>query len=59
LEDISKTKLKTFLNAVKSKISTKINDTDFEDASITGKAVDNDNSSYYIKYKGNSYTYSW
>lgn len=59
LTDISQTKLKTFLNAVKSKINTEIDDTNFEDADITGKAVDKDHSSYYVKYNGSSYTYSW
>ncbi|TEB06190.1 hypothetical protein Psch_03234 [Pelotomaculum schinkii] len=59
LTDISQTKLKTFLSAVKSKIKAEIADTDLQDADIMGKAVDNDNSSYYVEYDGSSYTFSW
>jgi len=59
LTKVSTTKIKTFLNAVKSKIYSKIDDTDYENAVITGKLIDNDHSSYYVKYNGSSYTYSW
>ncbi|OPX86666.1 MAG: hypothetical protein A4E53_02698 [Pelotomaculum sp. PtaB.Bin104] len=59
LTDLSQSDLRTFLNAVKSKINNEIDGTDFEDADITGKAVDNDNSSYYVRYNGSSYTFSW
>ncbi|OPY57663.1 MAG: hypothetical protein A4E55_01509 [Pelotomaculum sp. PtaU1.Bin035] len=59
LTKVSTTKIKTFLNAVKSKINTEIDDTSYEDADITGKLIDNDNSSYYVKYDGSSYTFSW
>ncbi|MEN6462247.1 MAG: stalk domain-containing protein, partial [Syntrophomonas sp.] len=59
LTDISQTDLKTFLNAVKSKINSEIEDTDYEDADLTGKMVDDNYSSYYVKYNGSSYTFSW
>lgn len=59
LEDVSESKIKTFLNAVKSKINSKIDGTDYEDADITGKLYDNDHSSYYVKYNSSSYTFSW
>jgi hypothetical protein len=59
LTDVSETDLKTFLNAVKSKINSEIEDTDYEDADLTGKLLDNDTSSYYVKYNGSSYTFSW
>ncbi|MDD4802515.1 MAG: stalk domain-containing protein [Syntrophomonas sp.] len=59
LTDVSQSKLKSFLNAVKSKIDSKINGTNYEDAGITGKLFDSYTSSYYVKYDGRSYTYSW
>ncbi|WP_165792158.1 hypothetical protein, partial [Desulfocucumis palustris] len=59
LTDISETNIKTFLNAVKSKINTEVDGTDYEGADIKGKAVDNDKSGYYVKYNGSTYTYSW
>jgi len=59
LTEVSTTNIETFLNAVNSRINTEIDDTDYEDADITGKLVDNDDSSYYVKYNGSSYTYSW
>ncbi|HAG12158.1 MAG TPA: hypothetical protein DCK76_12530 [Desulfotomaculum sp.] len=46
LEDVSKTKVKSFLNALKSEINSIIEDTDFDGADITGKAIDNDNLNY-------------
>ncbi len=59
LTDVSETELESFLNAVESKIKTEIDGTDYEDAGITGKLVDNDNSSYYVKYNGSTYTFGW
>jgi outer membrane murein-binding lipoprotein Lpp len=59
LRDTSESDIKSFLNAVKSEIEDQIEDTDYEDADITGKLVDYDTSSYYVKYNGSSYTFSW
>ena len=59
LKDIGETDLKTLMSAVKSKIASLADDTDYEDADITGKLVDEDESGYYVKYNGSSYTYSW
>lgn len=59
LKDLNESDIKSFLNAVKSKINSEIEDTDYEDADLTGKLVDYDTSSYYVKYNGSSYTYSW
>lgn len=59
LTDCSTSKIKSFMNAVKSKINSEIDGTDFEDADITGKLVNSDDSGEYVKYNGSSYTYSW
>lgn len=59
LTELDQTKLKTFLNAVKSEISKLIDDTVFEDADITGKTADADHSNYYVKYDGSTYTFSY
>jgi len=59
LTEVSANKIKTFLNAVRSKIYTEIDGTGYEDADITGKLVDNDQASYHVKYNGSSYTFSW
>lgn len=59
LTEVSTSYIQSFLSAVKSKINSEVYDTDFEDADITGKLVDNDNSSNYVTYNGSSYTYSW
>jgi len=59
LTDVSQTKLKSLMITAKSKINSEIAGTSYADANLTGKLVDNDNSSYYVKYDGSSYTYSW
>lgn len=59
LSKLSATEIKSFLNDVWSKINKETDNTDFADASITGKLYDSDNSSYYVKYTGSSYTFSW
>lgn len=58
--EISQTTLKSLMNAVKSRISSEIYNTDYEDADITGILYDDDRSSYYVRYDGgSSYTFSW
>lgn len=59
LTEVSRSELKSFMSSVSSKLTSEIDGTDFEDADITGKLVDNDNSNYYVKYDGSSYIYSW
>lgn len=59
LTDLTKTNIESFLNAFENKIKTEIVGTDFEDADISGKLVDDDHSTYYVKSTGSSYTYSW
>ncbi|OPX85740.1 MAG: hypothetical protein A4E53_03383 [Pelotomaculum sp. PtaB.Bin104] len=58
LTEITQTDLETFLDAVKSEIDANIDDTDFENADITGSAVDDNNSGDYVEYDGSSYTFS-
>lgn len=57
--EIGKTDLKTFLNALKSRINSEINNTDFEGADITGSACDDHDSDYEIEYEDAIYTFSW
>ena len=59
LTDLSTSDIKSFLNAVKTKITREIDWTDYEDADIIGRLVDNDNSDYFVKYDGSSYNFSW
>jgi len=59
LKEISESSLKSFMKLALSTINSKIDNTDYEDAKITGKLVDSDNSDYYVEYNGSSYTYSW
>lgn len=56
---VSSSKLESFLGAVNTKINSEIKNTAFRDAAITGKLIDNADSSHYVKYDGSSYTYSW
>lgn len=59
LEDVSDSDIEDFLDDVEATINDEIDGTDFEDAKITGKLIDNDSSSDYVKFNGSSYTYSW
>jgi hypothetical protein len=59
LTDVSENDIESFMEDVESKLSDEIDGTDYEDADITGKVIDNDDSSYYVKYDGSDYTYSW
>lgn len=59
LTDLNQSDIKSFLKAVTSRINSEIDGTDYEDADIAGKLVDDDNSSYYVKYNDGSYTFSW
>lgn len=59
LTEVSTTDLKDLILAVKSRINSEIDDTYYEDADITGRIYDNDDSDYYVIYDGSSYTFSW
>ena len=59
LNQVSQSNIKSLLNIVKSKISSEVTGTNYQDAKITGKLSDQDNSNYYVKYNGSSYTFSW
>ena len=59
LSELDESDIETFLTAVEAEIIDEIDGTDYEDADITGKLVDNDRSSYYVTYDGSDYTYSW
>lgn len=59
ITDISSTRLTNFMKALKNKIASTINDTDFEDADITGMAYDVDHTSYKITFDGDTYNFSW
>jgi len=59
LSDLSESDMESFLEEVMDQISDEIEDTDYEDADITGKLVDNNDSSLYAEYDGSDFTYSW
>jgi len=59
IRDLSKTKVEDFLDDLEAKLLKEIDRTDYEDADITGEMVDSDNSRYYVKYNGRTYSYSW
>ncbi len=59
LSQVKQSDVKSLLNIVKSKLTSEISGTDYKNAKITGKLSDQDNSKYYVKYNGSSYTYSW
>jgi len=59
LNQVNQTKIKSLLNIVNAKIKSEAYGTDYQDAKITGKLIDQDNSSYYVRYNGSTYTFSW
>lgn len=59
LTKISQSKIKSLLNIVKSQIASETYGTNYEKANVTGKLSDQDNSSYYVKYSGGTYSFSW
>ncbi len=59
LNQVSQSDIKSMLNIVKAKISSEISGTNYQNAKITGKLSDQDNSKYNIIYNGSSYSYSW
>lgn len=59
LEELNKSDVANFLDDVRDTIEEEIEDTDCEDYIITGKLVDNDNSSYYVTDNKGRYTYTW
>ncbi|MEA4847173.1 MAG: stalk domain-containing protein [Clostridiaceae bacterium] len=56
LTDLSTSYIKSLLRAVYTDIEEYIEDTDYEDADITGVLVDDD---YEVEYDGSSFDYSW
>jgi len=59
LRDLKTSAIEDFLEDVEAEILDEIDRTDYEDADITGELSDRDNSRYYVKYNGRSYSYSW
>jgi len=60
LKKLKKRDIENFLDDVRDLIEDEIDGTDYEDADITGKLVDYDHSSYYVKQdKDGDYKYSW
>ncbi|MBP1760980.1 MAG: hypothetical protein H6Q64_522, partial [Firmicutes bacterium] len=59
LTKISQSKIKSLLNIVKSQIASETYGTNYEKANVTGKLSDQDNSGYYVKYSGSTYSFSW
>jgi len=59
LSDADESDIEDFLDAVEDELTDALDGTDFEDADITGKLADENDSKLYVKYNGSSYTYSW
>ncbi len=59
LAELDEDYIESFLDDLADAINDEIDGTDYEDADITGKLLDNDNSGYYVIYDGNDYDYSW
>ncbi len=58
LSDVSKKDIESFLDDVEEELTDAIDRTDYEDADITGKLTDKNNSKLYVKYNGKSYSYN-
>lgn len=58
LSDVSKSDIESFLDDVEEELQDLIDGTDYEDADITGKLQDSDNSKLNVTYNGRSYTYN-
>lgn len=58
LSDVSKKDIESFLDDVEEELTDAIDGTDYEDADITGKLTDKNNSKLYVKYNGKSYSYN-
>ncbi len=59
LSDADEDDIESFLDDVEEELTDAIDGTDYEDADITGKLTDENDSKLYVKYNGSSYTYSW
>jgi len=59
LSDADEDDIESFLDEVEEELTDAIDGTDYEDADITGKLTDENDSKLYVKYNGSSYTYSW
>lgn len=59
LTECSTSTIQSFMSKIKSLIASEIYNTDFEDADITGKLIDKNDTSNYVTYNGSSYSYSW
>ncbi|NLB52674.1 MAG: hypothetical protein GX808_07025 [Syntrophomonadaceae bacterium] len=58
LSDVNKRDIESFLDDVEEEIQDLIDGTDFEDADITGRLQDNDDSKLRVTYNGRSYTFN-
>lgn len=54
-----KNKIKALSVAIASKLEDEIEDTAYADTDITAKIADNDHSSYYVIFDGDSYPFNW
>ncbi len=59
LKDLDEDDIEAFLDDLEDELYDEIDNTDYEDADITGYLIDNDNSRYYVRYNGSYYSYSW
>lgn len=59
LSDLGENDIEDFLDDVEDKIYDEIDDTDYEDADITGRLIDADDSSLYVDAEDGDYEYSW